>query len=96
MHRPNLKSIDATHQTEQIEQLKVNGTVYIAGLAPDTTEDQIIQYFGQIGIVKRQKQKRGYPDQWPYKLRARLASPLCVCRKKTGKRRRRKHSPHLT
>jgi RNA recognition motif-containing protein len=47
----------------------VNGTVFIAGLAPETTEDQIIQYFGQIGIVKRQKQKRGYPDQWPYKLK---------------------------
>lgn len=24
--------------------------------------------FGQIGIVARKKQKRGYPDQWPFKI----------------------------
>ena len=47
----------------------MNGTVFIAGLAPGTTEDQITDYFGQIGIIKRQKQKRGYPDQWPYKIK---------------------------
>lgn len=58
--------------TLQIQQLKINGTVFIAGLSPETTEAQIVEYFAQIGIVKRQKQKRGYPDQWPYKIKVRF------------------------
>lgn len=37
----------------------MNGTVFISGLNPATTEAEIAEYFGQIGIVKKMKQKRG-------------------------------------
>jgi RNA recognition motif-containing protein len=52
-----------------VEKLKENATVYISGLTADTDENQLQEYFGQLGVVKRQKQKRGYPDQWPFKIK---------------------------
>lgn len=45
--------------------------MYISGLSPETNETQLQEYFGQLGIVKRVKQKRGYPDQWPFKIKVR-------------------------
>ncbi|TFJ81771.1 hypothetical protein NSK_007019 [Nannochloropsis salina CCMP1776] len=42
-----------------LDKLRVNGTVFISGLNPATTEAEIAEYFGQIGIVKKMKQKRG-------------------------------------
>jgi len=38
-------------------------------MSPETTEDDMQQHFGQLGIVKRIRQKRGYPDQWPFKIK---------------------------
>jgi RNA-binding protein FUS len=46
-----------------------NTRVYITGLSAATTENDIAEMFGQIGTLKREKQKRGYPDQWPYKIK---------------------------
>uniref|UniRef100_A0A6U3QIM0 RRM domain-containing protein n=1 Tax=Octactis speculum TaxID=3111310 RepID=A0A6U3QIM0_9STRA len=40
-----------------------NSRIYITGLPPDVTEDELQQSFGMLGTVARKKQKRGYPDQ---------------------------------
>ena len=45
-----------------------NNRIYITGLPPDVTEDELATYFGQLGTVMRKKQKRGFPDQWPWKI----------------------------
>lgn len=45
-----------------------NSRIYITGLPPDVTEDELQQSFGMLGTVARKKQKRGYPDQWPWKI----------------------------
>jgi RNA recognition motif-containing protein len=54
-----------------VRKLKVNGTIFIRGFKPETTDTELQEYFGQLGIIKRQKQKRGYPDQWPFKIKVR-------------------------
>lgn len=46
-----------------------NRRVYVAGLARTATPDEIQKLFGQLGQVQRIKQKRGYPDQWPWKIK---------------------------
>mmetsp|Transcript_22301 Transcript_22301/g.39954 ORF Transcript_22301/g.39954 Transcript_22301/m.39954 type:complete len:307 (-) Transcript_22301:517-1437(-) len=45
-----------------------NTRIYITNLPADTTEEELAQYFGGLGMIARKKQKRGYPDQWPYKI----------------------------
>jgi RNA recognition motif-containing protein len=45
-----------------------NTRVYIENIAPSVTEDDLQELFGQLGKVQRKKQKRGYPDQWPWKV----------------------------
>lgn len=45
-----------------------NNRIYITGLPPDITEDQLAEQFGGLGKVAKKKQKRGYPDQWPWKI----------------------------
>jgi len=30
--------------------------------------EQLQEAFGMLGVVARKKQKRGYPDQWPFKI----------------------------
>lgn len=42
--------------------------IYITGLPEGTTEDELAEHFGMLGKVARKKQKRGYPDQWPWKI----------------------------
>jgi len=46
-----------------------NDRIYVSGLAASVTEDDLAELFGQIGQLKRERQKRGYPDQWPYKIK---------------------------
>lgn len=43
--------------------------IYISNLPADITSDELQEMFGAIGIVAREKQKRGYKDQWPYKIK---------------------------
>ncbi|KAI8105921.1 hypothetical protein M9434_000500 [Picochlorum sp. BPE23] len=44
-----------------------NDEVFISGLPTDTTEQDIADYFGQIGIIKQDKKRRGMPKVWLYK-----------------------------
>ena len=47
-----------------------NCRVYISGLpTKDVTEDDIQKVFGMLGEVQRIKQRRGYKDQWPWKIK---------------------------
>lgn len=41
-------------------------TIFISGLPEDTTEEQLAEHFGQIGIVKFDK-KNNCPKIWIYK-----------------------------
>ncbi|KAL3667084.1 hypothetical protein V7S43_008026 [Phytophthora oleae] len=43
--------------------------IYISNLPTDATSDELQEMFGAIGIVAREKQKRGYKDQWPFKIK---------------------------
>ncbi|KAG1709099.1 hypothetical protein DVH05_022731 [Phytophthora capsici] len=43
--------------------------IYISNLPTDVTSDELQEMFGAIGIVAREKQKRGYKDQWPFKIK---------------------------
>ncbi|KAF4320648.1 hypothetical protein BBO99_00005442 [Phytophthora kernoviae] len=43
--------------------------IYISDLPTDITSDELQEMFGAIGIVAREKQKRGYKDQWPFKIK---------------------------
>ena len=45
-----------------------NNKIYITGLPPNVTAEELQEQFGMLGVVARKKQKRGYPDQWPYKI----------------------------
>lgn len=43
--------------------------IYITNLPKDATTDELQELFGQLGVVAREKQKRGYKDQWPFKIK---------------------------
>jgi|UniRef100_K3WM56 RNA-binding protein FUS len=43
--------------------------IYVSNLPTDITSDELQEMFGAIGLVAREKQKRGYKDQWPYKIK---------------------------
>ncbi|KAF1331329.1 Phosphatidylinositol kinase, partial [Globisporangium splendens] len=43
--------------------------IYVSNLPTDVTSDELQEMFGAIGLVAREKQKRGYKDQWPYKIK---------------------------
>mmetsp|Transcript_16100 Transcript_16100/g.18829 ORF Transcript_16100/g.18829 Transcript_16100/m.18829 type:complete len:163 (-) Transcript_16100:12-500(-) len=45
-----------------------NNRIYITGLPPDITEEDLAAHFGPLGKIAKKKQRRGYPDQWPYKI----------------------------
>lgn len=45
-----------------------NPKIYITGLPPNVTAEQLQETFGMLGTVARKRQKRGYPDQWPFKI----------------------------
>lgn len=43
--------------------------IYVSNLPSDITSDELQEMFGAIGVVAREKQKRGYKDQWPFKIK---------------------------
>lgn len=43
--------------------------IYISNLPDDVTSDELQELFGALGVVAREKQKRGYKDQWPFKIK---------------------------
>lgn len=43
--------------------------IYISNLPDDVTSDELQEMFGALGVVAREKQKRGYKDQWPFKIK---------------------------
>lgn len=43
--------------------------IYISNLPTDITSDELQEMFGALGVVAREKQKRGYKDQWPFKIK---------------------------
>lgn len=45
-----------------------NSRIYITGLVDGTTEEELVAHFGMLGVVARRWQKRGYPNQWPFKV----------------------------
>lgn len=44
-------------------------TIYVQGFPEDTTEEQLAEYFGQIGVIKFDK-KNSCPKIWIYKDKA--------------------------
>lgn len=43
--------------------------IYISNLPSDVTSNELQEMFGAIGVIAREKQKRGYKDQWPFKIK---------------------------
>lgn len=62
----------SSREPEKVED--TNNKIYITGLPPNVTAEELQEKFGMIGVVARKKQKRGYPDQWPYKINIYLGS----------------------
>ena len=46
-----------------------NCRIYVTGLLPSVTSDDLHGLFSGIGIIARLKQKRGFKDQWPYAIK---------------------------
>eukprot|EP00238_Polyblepharides_amylifera_P013289 CAMPEP_0196579332 /NCGR_PEP_ID=MMETSP1081-20130531/20340_1 /TAXON_ID=36882 /ORGANISM="Pyramimonas amylifera, Strain CCMP720" /LENGTH=123 /DNA_ID=CAMNT_0041898877 /DNA_START=159 /DNA_END=526 /DNA_ORIENTATION=+ len=46
-----------------------NCRVYFSGFPDDITEDDVRELFCGIGIIARQRQKRGFKDQWPWAIK---------------------------
>ena len=46
----------------------MNGRIYIEGIVDGTTDEEIAAHFGMLGQVARKRQKRGYPNEWPFKV----------------------------
>lgn len=38
--------------------------IYVSNLPADVTSDELQELFGGLGIIAKEKQKRGYKDQW--------------------------------
>ena len=55
-------------------------TVYVSGLPPGTSEDEVAAHFGSIGIIKNDK-KKGGKKIWLYKVHDAWLS----CNKLVGK-----------
>lgn len=45
-------------------------TVYVSGLPPNTTEREVEEFFGAIGIIKDDKKRRGQKKIWLYRDKA--------------------------
>ncbi len=54
--------------TKDAKSIDTNTRVYVSGLPLDVTVEEIQALFGKVGVIAKQKQKRGFPDQWPYKI----------------------------
>ena len=67
---PSKPSESSSSSDNKKGSVPTNCRVYISGL-PTTgvSEGDIQKVFGMIGQVQRVKQKRGYPDQWPWKIK---------------------------
>jgi RNA-binding protein FUS len=46
-----------------------NSRIYVTGLKPNVTVDDLHTLFSGIGVIGRLKQKRGFKDQWPYAIK---------------------------
>lgn len=45
-----------------------NNRIYISGLNASITEDEVVNFFSQIGVVARRKIKGKFKDEWPYQV----------------------------
>ncbi|KAG9416529.1 RNA-binding protein EWS [Aphanomyces cochlioides] len=43
--------------------------IYVSNLPDDITVDELQGIFGGLGVIAKEKQKRGYKDQWPWKIK---------------------------
>ncbi|EQC33275.1 hypothetical protein SDRG_09257 [Saprolegnia diclina VS20] len=43
--------------------------IYVTNLPAGTTVDELQGIFGGLGVIAKEKQKRGYKDQWPWKIK---------------------------
>lgn len=66
-----IKGPKATQQCDSTceERGCQNDRIYITGLAPSVTEDDLRQLFSGIGVIGKVKQKRGYKEDWPWAIR---------------------------
>lgn len=55
--------------TDSEEKFVSEDTIFVTGLPEDTTEDQLAEFFGQIGIIKFDK-KNDCQKIWIYKDKA--------------------------
>lgn len=45
-----------------------NNRIYISGLSASVTEDEVVTFFSQIGVVARRKIKGKFKDEWPFQV----------------------------
>jgi RNA recognition motif-containing protein len=64
----------ARERSPERKKINTNRRIYVSGLPSSASETQLQIYFGQIGIISRNrkddrgKNRRGFPDQWPFKI----------------------------
>ncbi|CCI42269.1 unnamed protein product [Albugo candida] len=66
---PPTQAIEGWDPIKEAEQDPAWARIYISNLPDDVTVDELQETFGAIGIVAREKQKRGFKDQWPFKIK---------------------------
>ena len=64
----------ARERSPALKKVNTNRRIYVSGLPSSASETQLQIYFGQIGVISRNrkddrgKNRRGFPDQWPFKI----------------------------
>nr|CCA23378.1 Mitochondrial Carrier (MC) Family putative [Albugo laibachii Nc14] len=66
---PATQALEGWDPIKEAEQDPAWARIYISNLPDDVTIDELQEIFGAIGIVAREKQKRGFKDQWPFKIK---------------------------
>lgn len=67
-HSFKRKRNEMDSSAKDAKSIDTNTRVYVSGLPLDVTVEEIQALFGKVGVIAKQKQKRGFPDQWPYKI----------------------------
>lgn len=55
--------------TTATDEGRMECKIYVSGLPSNTTEEMLVEHFGVTGTIARKKQKRGFPDSWPFNIR---------------------------
>ena len=61
---PHLDASAAWDPVKEAENDANWARIYVSNLPSDITSDELQELFGGLGVIAREKQKRGFKDQW--------------------------------